>query len=104
MLHRLLEKAIQSQRFHSSIPSQQEPNCAVLSSRTLFSSTRRLRVVGRRLDVRGKQLQSLALALLVEDFDRLQPARLGVIVQLTRYQSVCCRGPSGVGTVSTSDQ
>src|SRR5262249_46328435 len=45
---------------------------------------RHLRIVGQRLDVGGKQLQLLSLALLVEDLDCLQPPRLGGMVQLTQ--------------------
>jgi len=48
-----------------------------------------------------EQLQLLRLALLVEDFNRFQPARLCATVQLAE---IAQRGPSGVRTVSTSDQ
>jgi hypothetical protein len=44
----------------------------------------RFGIVLRRLDIGRKQLQLPALALLIEDFDGLQPARLRRVIQLTQ--------------------
>src|SRR5580700_3376577 len=71
------KKRSSSSRFHNSNPRKQAPNCRVLSSRTLFNSTRGyLRIVLRRRHMRGKQLELLRFALLVEDLNGGQPARL----------------------------
>jgi hypothetical protein len=52
-----------------------------LQSDALEQNLRDLRIVGRRCDVRGKQFQLVAFAAVVEDVDRLQPPRLGGIIQ-----------------------
>src|SRR5581483_5817241 len=84
LIHRLPEKAVQTQtlpQFQTEPTGTELPR--PLQSHFVQQHPRHLRIVGRHLDVRWKQLQLLRLSLLVEDFDGLQPPRLGGIVQLT---------------------
>jgi hypothetical protein len=90
-------------RLHSSRPSQQAPKWRMRSSRTLFTSTRATcgSSVGGSTCA-GNSFNCLRLALLVEDFHRLQSARLCRTVQFA--QVAPCLLSRTIGSADGFDQ
>src|SRR5205814_10272202 len=82
-IHGLLEKIIQFETLPH-LPAQEtstELACS-LQANSIYQDANHLRIIGWWLDMRGEQFQLFGLALLVENLDRLQPARLRRTVQL----------------------
>jgi hypothetical protein len=85
LIQQAFKEPIQPQPLPQFQPQPASPKLAdSLEANPIHPHASNFGIVLRRLHVGRKQLQLPALALLVEDFDRLQPARLRRVVQLAQ--------------------
>jgi len=85
VIHRLFEESVQSQPLPQLDPQIAGAELArSLQSHFIQQYARHLRVIGRRLHIRGEQFQLLCFTLLVENLDGLHPPRMGRTIQLAQ--------------------